>query len=136
MRFKKTSLLICTLIGILALTASSIRQKSAFKNLQVLPADISEQKLDSIMQSYNKALHVSCDFCHTKSQDSIRLKGDAAELTFELDTEMKENARRMIFMMNEINRTYFYFDKNIRPEYLNAVSCNTCHRGNPFPLGE
>ncbi len=38
------------------------------RNLQVLPNDISDEKLDSIMQTYNKALGVKCDFCHVKQK--------------------------------------------------------------------
>ena len=32
------------------------------RNLKVLPKDISDQKLDSIMESYNVALGVTCEF--------------------------------------------------------------------------
>ena len=37
-----------------------------YKNLKVLPKDISEQRMDSLMESYTKALGVSCSFCHTE----------------------------------------------------------------------
>jgi hypothetical protein len=36
-------------------------------------------------------------------------------------------------MSIDINKKYFYFDKNIQPEYLNVVHCNTCHHGEPVP---
>lgn len=110
-------------------TASSLKPGREFKNLKILPRDISPQKLDSIMHSYNKALQVQCDFCHVKNNPS-----DTA-LNFAADGSMKESARRMIQLMIDINTKYFYYDSTIRPQYLNAVSCNTCHRGEPFPLG-
>ena len=101
----------------------------ADRNLKVLPKDISDVKLDSIMQSYTIALGVKCDFCHVKiknSPDSL--------LDYVSDKEpMKENARNMMRMTIDINKNYFYFDKNMQPEYLNVVHCKTCHKGEPIP---
>lgn len=128
MSFKMLS--IAALLAILLLaTASSLKPGDEFKNLKILPRDISAQKLDSIMHSYNKALQVQCDFCHVKTNPA-----DTA-LNFAADGSMKESARRMIQLMMDINTKYFYYDSTIKPQYLNAVSCNTCHRGEPFPLG-
>ncbi|MBK6936247.1 MAG: c-type cytochrome [Chitinophagaceae bacterium] len=98
------------------------------RNLKVLPQDISDARLDSIMQSYNKALGVSCSFCHVKT------KSFTDSLDFVSDAEpMKENAREMMRMTIEINKNHFYFDKKERPEYLTTITCKTCHRGEPFP---
>lgn len=99
-----------------------------YKNLKILPTDISEQKMDSIMDSYSKALGVSCSFCHAEIKnfpDSLDYASD--------DNTMKENAREMMRMTILINKTYFHFDKNEKPEYLKVVNCKTCHRGEPFP---
>ncbi|HUR66248.1 MAG TPA: c-type cytochrome [Chitinophagaceae bacterium] len=99
------------------------------RNLKVLPKDISDQKLDSIMQTYNKALGVACDFCHAKK---AVFPGD---LDFASDKEpMKEEARKMMRMTIEINKNNFWFNKEDRPEYLHTVTCKTCHKGEPFPL--
>jgi ribosomal protein L31 len=49
---------------------------------------------------------------------------------------MKENARRMMRMTIDINKTYFNFDSTKRSEFMNVITCNTCHRGNPFPAHE
>ena len=99
------------------------------RNLKVLPKDISDQKLDSIMESYNIALGQKCNFCHVpfdkKFPDSLDYASDK--------DPMKEEARKMMRMTIEINKTNFYLEKNIRPEYLNTVNCMTCHRGQPFP---
>ena len=38
------------------------------RNLKVLPKDISNADLDSIMDGYSKALNVGCDFCHANSK--------------------------------------------------------------------
>ena len=103
-------------------------EQSNYKNLQILPKNISPVMLDSIMNSYNKALGVNCQFCHAPVKnfpDSLDYASDAVH--------MKEEARRMLRMTIHINLTYFYFDRSIRPEYLKTVTCNTCHRGEPFP---
>lgn len=98
------------------------------RNLKVLPGDVSNEKLDSIMRSYTVALGVQCNFCHSKKENSTDT------LDFASDTEpMKNNARGMMRMVININANYFYFDKNIRVEYLNVINCKTCHRGEPIP---
>jgi len=99
------------------------------RNLKVLPKDISDEKLDSIMQTYNKALGVKCEFCHVKSKVY-----PGTDIDYRSDAEpMKENARDMMRMTIEINTNHFYFNKNIKPEYLNTITCKTCHRGEAFP---
>jgi len=98
------------------------------RNLQILPKDISDQKLDSIMESYNNALGIGCGFCHSPA------KNIADSLDFASDENpMKEDARKMMRMTIDINKNNFYFDKSIRPEYLNVVHCKTCHRGEAYP---
>ncbi|MGC4102802.1 c-type cytochrome [Ferruginibacter sp.] len=98
------------------------------RNLKVLPKDISDAKLDSIMDSYTVALGVKCNFCH------VPVKQGSDSLDFVSDSDpMKENARGMMKMVIDVNKNYFYFDKNTRPEYLNVINCNTCHRGEPIP---
>jgi len=102
--------------------------RSVFKNLQVLPKDIPGPMLDSIMDSYNKALGVKCSFCHAPEM------GMKDRLDFASDSNsMKENAREMIRLTRDINKQYFYTDKRIDPLYLNRVHCNTCHKGDPWP---
>lgn len=98
------------------------------RNLKILPKDITDAKLDSIMQTYTRALGVNCAFCHVKKEgfkDSLDYASDAEP--------MKEEARRMMRLTIELNSRYFYFDSTKRPEYLNTVTCKTCHRGEPFP---
>ncbi len=122
-------------IAVFALSAFAIAglaavssKKEKHKNLKVLPQDISDQKLDSIMESYNKALGVNCGFCHKEVKefkDSIDYVSD--------ENPMKENAREMMRMTIYINKTHFYFDKTMQPEYLKVVNCKTCHRGEPYP---
>jgi len=129
MLHKKKLLIFSALSAFVILGVAAVKapfQKE--RNLKVLPKDIPDDKLDSIMQTYNKALGVKCDFCHVKVNPFV------TDLDFASDAEpMKENARKMMQMVIEINKTNFYFNKNERPEYLNTVTCKTCHRGEPFP---
>lgn len=129
MLLKKKFITTTILVALVSAGVAAISgPKGKFKNLKVLPKDISDAKLDSIMDSYNIALGVKCDFCHVKS------KTIPDELDFASDAEpMKENARDMMLMTIEINKNHFYFDKNERPEYLKTITCKTCHRGHPFP---
>jgi hypothetical protein len=102
--------------------------KGKHKNLKILPQDISNEKLDSIMESYNKALSVSCSFCHTAPKDSTE------KIDFADDRNpMKTEARKMMEMTISLNKTYFYHDKNERPEYLKVIHCMVCHRGEAYP---
>lgn len=112
----------------LLIGAASFTQRPP-RNLKVLPADISDAKLDSIMETYNKALGVKCGFCH------VKVKGVVPDsLDYASDAEpMKENARDMMRMVIEINRNHFWYNKSVEPVYLNTITCKTCHRGEPFP---
>src|SRR5438067_532489 len=113
--------------GVAAINAPAQKER----NLKVLPKDISDEKLDSIMHSYNIALGEKCTFCHVTV---TYFTGKNDSLDYASDKEpMKESARNMIRMMIDINKNYFYFDKNMRPEYLHTVACMTCHRGNAEP---
>ena len=98
------------------------------RNLKVLPKNISTEKLDSIMLSFEHALGIKCDFCHSKS------KTDPLKLDYASDEKPeKEIARKMMIMTNEINKKYFNFTNTDDPEIIQSVNCNTCHRGEPHP---
>jgi Photosynthetic reaction centre cytochrome C subunit len=104
------------------------------RNLKVLPADISDNMLDSIMNAYNKSLGVGCDFCHSNAKPSPFLGAKTDGLDYASDDKhMKEEARKMMRLTIQLNKDYFYYDSLQRPEYLKVVTCYTCHRGDPFP---
>jgi len=113
--------------GVAAVHAPPVKER----NLKVLPKDISDAKLDSIMHSYNVALGVKCNFCHVKptmwmpGQDSLDYASDKEP--------MKEEGRKMMRMTIKINSENFWFNKSEQPEYLQTVTCITCHRGEAFP---
>lgn len=96
----------------------SIEFNDGFKNLKVLPQNISKDSLMDLMKSYNKALGVKCNHCHSKDKSAD-------------DVYAKEITRHMIQMTNEINEKSF---NPIGPEFTNAVDCATCHRGSTSPM--
>lgn len=126
MRYKKISIAF-TLVLLTIMVGASYSFYRPPHNLKVLPQDITHERLDSIMKSFNKALGVKCDFCHAKRKDSERLDFASDE------NPAKEVARNMLRMTIDINRNYFRTDSVIHPAYLNTVTCITCHKGDAYP---
>src|SRR6476620_343788 len=130
MKFNKKFIVIGGVIAFVIIgIAASKPTKEQFKNLKVLPKDISEQRLDSVMNEFEKALGVGCDFCHVKPADSTANWDMAAD-----DKPEKNIARKMIEMSNKINKDFFnattkYGDENA----LLEIHCVTCHHGEPHP---
>lgn len=85
---------------------------SGFKDLQVLPKNISKAELKAIMKQQSKALGVDCDHCHKQPN-------------MDAPTTNKTAAREMMQMTTAINATY----KNT----MKKVTCWTCHRGQSHP---
>jgi nitrate/TMAO reductase-like tetraheme cytochrome c subunit len=117
--------IVFVIIGI----AASKPPRQQFKNLKVLPKNISEQTMDSVMNEFEKALGVECDFCHVKPADTTAQWDMADDSKPE-----KEIARKMITMSNKINKDFFnattkYGDENAVLE----IHCVTCHHGEPHP---
>ena len=129
MKWNKTVIIVALMAAFVSIgMALPSANRHTERNLRVLPADISNQKLDSFMNVYAAALGVSCNFCHV-AQNNI---SDSLDFSSDLNP-MKENARKMISMVISINKAYFYYDQKTEPLYLNAVTCKTCHRGEAFP---
>lgn len=98
--------------------------KSEWKNLKVLPENISNDSLKGLMRGYNDALGVKCSFCHTEIEGSDKLN-------FADDSKKeKEFARKMILMTRKINADNFNWDNHPNPEEIDVVNCTMCHRGN------
>lgn len=111
-----------------------------FKNLQVLPKDISKEDLDKVMKTFARSLDVKCGFCHAKSTD------DPGKLDFASDQKIeKKIARGMIAMSIDINKNYFAKHEKSIPENFLAndssdvkylfsnITCYTCHHGDAHP---
>jgi hypothetical protein len=99
------------------------------RNLKILPKNISHDDLDKVMDGFKAALGVKCNFCHAPLGDSSSHK-----LDFASDEKPEKNiARKMMTMTGKINKKFFSFNKNEQGETIPAISCVTCHRGNPHP---
>ena len=90
--------------------------EEAFKNIQVMKG-IPVDEFMGTMGLFSAALSVCCGDCHTGAGSS-NPKWDA-------DPPRKQMARRMVQMVNTLNRQNFGGRQ--------VVTCWTCHRGNETP---
>ena len=99
-----------------------------YTNLQVLPAGISSKQLTRIMvDGFTDDLGVSCNFCHAENKDTH--KPDYASD----EKPEKEIARAMMRMTIGINRQYFELKTPMIGDSVLAITCGTCHHGQPRP---
>lgn len=123
-KFPKTIMVTIALATSVGFLAAGILPQPGFKNLQVLPKNISKADLDKTMDSFKEALGVKCNYCHVKNtEDKFVFESD--------DKPEKEMARKMMRMTHEINVKYFSFGDE--DEVIRAVTCYTCHYENPIP---
>ena len=126
-------LAICVFISIAATkpnvtnvsAANASQRDTIFKNLKVLPKDISKDSLDKIMHGFNSALAVKCNFCHAFKDGRPDFSSD--------EKPEKDVARYMLHMTSEINKNFFNMNNSTQPDTLSVVKCVTCHHGNPHP---
>lgn len=121
------------IIGLLAVTticaeASSSQKKEQYKNLKVLPKNISSKELQGIMtDDFEDSLGVSCGYCHANSKD-----GRGLDFVSDEKPE-KAITRQMIKMTLGINKKYLKLKSPLLGSSSLVVTCETCHRGVPFP---
>ncbi|WP_034691218.1 c-type cytochrome [Kaistella palustris] len=103
--------------------------QSDFKNLKVLPKNITKDSLMFLMKTFNASLGVDCAHCHAPQKDNPE------KLDFASDAKLnKEIARGMIQMTDDINSKYFLpHMPDPKPKQVTRVYCITCHRGNSDP---
>lgn len=128
---------LCLALGLssLALGPMVFAQAGGFKNLQILPKDISKQDLKKIMKQQSKALGVECEFCH--NSDDMAADGN----------KHKKIGREMMKLTDDINKGTLKAEKPAGSkelvkafEYYNKklagkkdVTCQTCHNGKEKP---
>ena len=117
----------CVIISVAATKPSPPKNDEEFKNLQVLPKNISEDSLDKVMDGFKAALGVRCNFCHVRNDSKD-------QWDFASDEKNEKNiARQMMRMTMDINAKYFNFENSTRADTITVVKCQTCHRGEPHP---
>ena len=129
MHFKKKELVISALASTIAVSVVALPSASnEYKNLKVLPKNISSKDLSKIMiDDFEDGLGVSCTFCHAPEKDSLKL-----DYASDAKPE-KQIARRMMTMTMGINRRYFGLKHPLPGDSLLVVNCITCHNGQPRP---
>lgn len=133
MKINKKSIVIGALVVTVTIGAaatSSGMQDPQYQNLKVLPKNISSKDLQGIMtDDFEDGLGVSCGFCHAPAKN-----GHGLDFASDAKPE-KEIARAMMRMTLGINKKYFKVKHPLIGASGLTVTCNTCHRGEPFPDG-
>jgi Photosynthetic reaction centre cytochrome C subunit len=102
--------------------------KGEYRNLRVLPRNISSKDMSRIMvDDVSDALGVSCGFCHAEKEGSHQL-----DYASDAKPE-KAIARSMMRMTMRINKQYFNLKHPNLQDATLTITCNTCHNGQPHP---
>ena len=91
--------------------------EEVFKNVTVLKGIPMDEFMDT-MGMFSSALTLNCIDCHVPESVGSWEK-------FADDTPIKQTARRMVTMVNDINKNNF--------SGVRAITCYTCHRGDIKP---
>ena len=99
-----------------------------FKNLKVLPKDITKDEMHKVMEEWEHALGARCSFCHVRNEDTKKMDW-ASDAKPE-----KEMAREMYKMTQAINKKYFHAKKDSTGRIMeSSLNCYSCHRGVSHP---
>ncbi len=119
------------LLVVVIISAAAIEPsypKNEFKNLKVLPTDISPKALQQIMvDEFQDGLGVGCNYCHAQEKGSLHLDYASDE------KPEKEIARSMMLMTMDINKKYFGVEHPLIGDSLMIISCSRCHQGTAHP---
>jgi len=109
------------------LRSSSAQIPDEYKNLKVLPKDISKRELLDIMRSISQGVGMRCNECHVPGKGSDRLE----DFDFASDDKKdKLTAREMLKMVDSINDQL----GKMKLENPVHVRCVTCHHGVHKPM--
>jgi hypothetical protein len=95
-------------------------------NIKALPKNITGDEIHDVMHKYEVDLGVECEYCHARNPETKRndFPSDA--------NPVKDKARLMIKMTDEINTTYLAQLTDRKSN--DPVTCGTCHRGMAHPV--
>src|SRR5215207_11230957 len=127
---KKSYLFILGFAGMITLSlAFTKNDEPLYKNLKVLPKNITKEQMDSVMRHFSASLGVKCNFCH------VRREGEDHPDFASDENKHKLVARDMMKMTDKINDKYFDLTgskKNLNAQLM--VTCYTCHHGATDPV--
>ncbi|MGE5106888.1 MAG: c-type cytochrome [Sphingobacteriales bacterium] len=119
------------LVAVVIISVAAIKptyKKEEFKNLKVLPKDISSAALQKIMvDEFQDGLGVGCNYCHAQEKGSLHLDYASDE------KPEKEIARSMMLMTMDINKKYFGIEHPVIGDSVLTISCSSCHHGTAHP---
>ena len=144
---KSFFVIIACIACVLMFQAFTTSNEPRFKNLKVLPQDITKDDLDTVMHHFTASLGVKCNYCHVRNE-AIKKMDFASD-----DKPEKLIARRMMLMAIDINTKYFkdieeemskeadhdmaeqsiHLNNDSVKNMLSYVTCYTCHRGDAHP---
>jgi hypothetical protein len=125
---KRTVLVTLGFAFMISVSLAFTKDDPIYKNLKVLPKNITKEQMDSVMHHFENSLGVGCGFCHVRN-DSTRKTDFVSD-----DNPKKNKAREMMKMMDKINDKYFDVTgtkRNITTQLM--VTCYTCHHGEKDP---
>jgi tetratricopeptide (TPR) repeat protein len=99
------------------------------QNLKVLPEDISSDNLGNTMKGFALGLGARCETCHVGEPNTPL---DTFDFVSD-EKEMKQKARIMIRMLQEINDNFVPKLDEVEVTQRVEVRCVTCHRGQQQP---
>src|SRR5579872_6137927 len=82
-------------------SVSLIKDEPQFKNLKILPKNITKEQMDSVMHHFSLSLGVRCNFCH-KHSDDFKTWDFASD-----ENKHKLRAREMMKLTRKINSKFF-----------------------------
>lgn len=124
----RSFLVIAGFVIFVSVSLAFTKDEPIYKNLKVLPRNITREQMDSVMHHFTGSLNVRCSFCHVRndSTDKWDFPSDA--------NPHKNKAREMLKMTNKINDKYFDVTggkRTISTQLM--VTCYTCHHGSTDP---
>ena len=127
-----TKILLSLILIVIPITTLAQQRVDVFadpENLKVLPKDISSDELSTTMRGFAMGLGVRCETCHVGEPNTPLHTFDFASD----EKAMKQKARLMIKMVNEINGELVPRLDDVEKADRVSVRCMTCHRGQPQP---
>lgn len=125
---KRTILVLLSLASFVAMSFIITQQRPPlYKNLKVLPKNITKEQMDSVMHHFSLSLGVRCNYCHVRNES-------AKTWNFASDSiKHKLVARDMMKMTQQINNKYFDVTgaKGLNAKLM--VTCYSCHHGKAEP---
>lgn len=126
---KKSFLVTLGFAAVITASLAFTADEPIYKNLKILPKNITKEQIDSVMHHYTASLNVKCNFCHIRNEEK-------KEWDFASDANKhKRIARDMMRMTNKINDNYFTLTgakRDLNTQLM--VTCYTCHRGSKEPV--